>query len=313
MNKSDHPIVIRPAVLEATHGSADNPLTIGDIKIPAYVLANGQRVLSQRGLVTALGISRGSARTGKGGGARLASIISLEGIKSRSQKDLTAVLANPIHFIPPQGGRVSFGYEATILADICDAVLDARAAKTLPPGKEYLAAQCEVLVRGFARVGIIALVDEVTGFQEIRDKTALRAILDQFLRKEFAAWAKRFPDEFYRQIFRLKNWEWRGMKVNRPRIVAVYTNDLVYDRLAPGLRDELDRRNPKDEKGNRRVKQHQWFTDEIGHPALAQHIHALMALQRAATNWGQFYRSVQRSFPQYGETMTIDFDEADPV
>jgi len=49
-------------------------------------------------------------------------------------------------------------------------------------------------VRGFARVGIIALVDEATGYQEVRNKLALQAILDAFLRKELAAWAKRFPD-----------------------------------------------------------------------------------------------------------------------
>lgn len=45
-------------------------------------------------------------------------------------------------------------------------------------------------------------------------------------------WAKRFPDEFYKQICRLKGWQWRGMKVNRPSVVAQYTTDLVYERLA---------------------------------------------------------------------------------
>jgi len=40
----------------------------------------------------------------------------------------------------------------------------------------------------------VALVDEATGYQEIRDRLALQAILDRFLRKELAAWAKRFPD-----------------------------------------------------------------------------------------------------------------------
>jgi hypothetical protein len=70
-----------------------------------------------------------------------------------------------------------------------------------------------------ADVGIIALVDEATGYQEVRDKLALQAILDAYLRKELAAWAKRFPDTFYRQIFRLRSWQWKGMKVNRPQVV----------------------------------------------------------------------------------------------
>jgi hypothetical protein len=73
----------------------------------------------------------------------------------------------------------------------------------------------------------------------IRDRLALQAILERFLATEFAAWAKRFPDEFYQQIFRLRGWNWRGMKVNRPQVVANHTKDLVYSRLAPGILREL--------------------------------------------------------------------------
>lgn len=71
----------------------------------------------------------------------------------------------------------------------------------------HIAAQADILIRGFATVGIIALVDEVTGYQEIRDRAALHKILDQYLEKEHAKRSKRFPDEFYREIFRLRDWE----------------------------------------------------------------------------------------------------------
>lgn len=162
-----------------------------------------------------------------------------------------------------------------------------------------------MLVRGFARVGIVALVDEVTGYQEIRDRQALQAILDKYLRESFAAWAKRFPDEFYREMFRLKGWQWRGMKVNRPSVVGHYTRDLVYERLAPGLIQELEVRNPKDEKGNRKVKHHQFLTDEIGHPALAQHLYAVIGFMRASSNWDQFYRLMQRAYPKRDTTMLL--------
>jgi hypothetical protein len=111
-------------------------------------------------------------------------------------------------------------------------------------------------MRALAHVGIIALVDEATGYQEVRDRLALQEILDKFLLKEFATWAKTFPDEFYKEIFRLHGWQWRGMKVNRPQIVAHYTKDLVYARLAPGILAELEKRNPKDERGYRKAKHH---------------------------------------------------------
>jgi len=74
------------------------------------------------------------------------------------------------------------------------------------------AERSRVFLNIFAKIGIIALIDEATGYQEVRDKNALQEILDKYLRKEYAAWAKRFPDEFYIEMFRLKGWKWKGMK-----------------------------------------------------------------------------------------------------
>ena len=166
-------------------------------------------------------------------------------------------------------------------------------------------------MRGFARVGIIALVDEATGYQEVRDRQALAEILDKFLRKEFAAWAKRFPDEFYQEIFRLRHWEWRGMKVNRPQIVAHYTKDLVYARLTPGILKELEIRNPLDEHGHRKAKHHQWLTDDIGHPRLAQHLYGVVGLMRAAEQWDEFMSMVDKAYPRRGDTLQLSLFKDD--
>ena len=138
---------------------------------------------------------------------------------------------------------------------------------------------------------------------------ALQAILDQFLRKELAAWAKRFPDEFYQQIFRLRGWEWKGMKVNRPQVVAKYTNDFVYERLAPGILEELQRRNPKDGKGQRRSAHHQWLTEDVGDPALAQHLYAVIGLMRASNTWEQFKTMLVRAFPKRGNTLELRLED----
>jgi hypothetical protein len=80
---------------------------------------------------------------------------------------LREVTVNPIKFRAPKG-KMAYRYEATVLADICDAVLLARKARMLQKQQLHIADQCEILMRGFARVGIIALVDEVTGYQEFR-------------------------------------------------------------------------------------------------------------------------------------------------
>lgn len=289
-------------VLKATHGSPDKPLKIGDIEIPCYVLEDGTRVLSGRGMQTALSL-------GQRHGALLKGFLSKQNIKPFINDNLAMALSSPIRFIRPgRGGKLAVGYEATKLVDICDALLSARKAGILTPKQLIIASQCEILTRAFAKVGIIALVDEATGYQEIRDRLALQAILDKFLRKELAAWAKRFPDEFYTQIFRLKNWQWKGMKINRPSVVGKYTQDIVYERLAPGILKELEVRNPKDDRGHRPAKHHQWLTEDIGHPALAQHLYAVVGLMRIADTWDQFYRLLQRAFPKKMETLPLLLD-----
>jgi hypothetical protein len=92
--------------------------------------------------------------------------------------------------------------------------------------------------------------------------------------------------------------EWLSISGKRPSIVGTYTTDLVYERLAPGIVAELEERNPKNERGKRRGKHHQWLTDDVHHPALAQHLHAVIGLMRASGNWDQFYRMMDRAFQE---------------
>jgi len=151
--------------------------------------------------------------------------------------------------------------------------------------------------------------DPPTG--EVRDRLALQEMLDRYLLRELAAWAKRFPDKFCRQIFRLRGWEWKGMKVNRPQVVAHYTNDFVWERIAPGLLDELRHRMPKDDKGRNKGRYPQLLTDEVGNPALAQHLHAVTALMTAARNWDEFKRMMNTAFPKKGTNLEFNFTMPD--
>ena len=80
-----------------------------------------------------------------------------------------------------------------------------------------------------------------------------------------------------------------------------YTNDLVYERLAPGVLDELKERTPRFPSGTLRNKYFQWFTPEFGHPKLKEHLIGVMALMRAAPNWGAFKRALQRAYPKLNE------------
>lgn len=286
-------------VLKATHGDATRPLKIGDLEIGCYVLENGTRVLSGRGMQSALGL-------GQRHGALLRGFLEKGNLKPYINDEIANALDSPIRFVRPgRGGKLATGYEATILADICDSILSARKSGALTEKQLLIAEQAEILTRAFAKVGIIALIDEATGYQEVRDRFALQKILDQYLRKEFAAWAKRFPDEFYKEMFRLRGWEIKPLSVNKPQVVGKYTTNIVYERLAPGIVEELEKKNPKNERGQRKTRHHQWLTDDVGHPALAQHIYAVMGLMRASKTWDQFMTLLNSAYPKKGQTIPL--------
>lgn len=280
-------------------------IRIGELSIQCAVLPDGRRVLSQRGVGRALGRGYGGAdwRRGDGGGI-LPFYIAAKTLIPFISNDLLVLVKDPIPYQHGKGGGVAHGIEASALPQICDVWLKAREAGVLSEPQKVVAAKAEVLMRGLAHLGVVALIDEATGYQEVRDRQALQAILDKYLAKELAAWAKRFPDDFYREIFRLRGWAWNQLR--RPGVVAAWTKDLVYARLAPGILGELEARNPITEKGRRKSRHHQWLTEDIGHPALAQHLHAVIGLMRASDTWDSFKRLVDRAFPKKGDNLGLD-------
>lgn len=118
----------------------------------------------------------------------------------------------------------------------------AKTANVLVGDQVPLADMAEILYDGLADLGIIALFDEATGFQEVRDRNELYRILETYIAKELLPWTKRFPDEFYRELFRLRGWAYSPMTVKRPKLVGYLTNQLIYQQLPTGVLEALSRR-----------------------------------------------------------------------
>lgn len=195
---------------------------------------------------------------------------------------------------------------------ICEVFLRARDAGALRKSQKHIADQADILIRGLAHVGIIALVDEATGYQADRGKEELQQILKMFILEEQARWIKRFPDEFFELLFEMKGWTWNQVTQKKPVVVGKYINDIVYARLAPNILDELKKKNPTNEKGRRKGKHHQWLTDDIGHPKLQQHLSGAMALMRASgKNWTNFKRMLERAYPKFGDNYKLPFKDDD--
>ncbi len=173
--------------------------------------------------------------------------------------------------------------------------------------KWWVTFRCNLTVRALSRVGITALIDEVTGYQEIRDRQALQKILDKYITDELAKWTKTFPDEFYQELFRLKGLEYPTANGKKPSYVGHWTNDIVYDRLAPGVKNELKKKNPRQQKtGTRRHKHHQLLTRDYGHPELKELLSNAIFMMKACSSWGQFTALLNKAKPKYGNTIEMD-------
>jgi hypothetical protein len=85
---------------------------------------------------------------------------------------------------------------------------------------------------------------------------------------------------------------------------------IVYARLAPGVLEELRRKNPVTEKGYRENKHFQYLTSN-GHPALTRHLHELIGMARpfAVGEWERYYDLVNRTFPKINTTLLQPFAE----
>ncbi len=282
-------------------------LHIGTVVLPCFVLDDERRVLSQRGLAIALGMKPGGHPNQR---PRMMRFTEGKAIAPFVSDELRAAVNEPIEFLKEDSSR-ALGYEATILADLCNAVFLARKAGVLQPQQLHIADRCETLMMGFARVGLIALVDEATGFQYARERRALAEILKRFIAENLSEWVKTFPDDYYKEMFRLRGIAVGEVLTQRPRFFGGLTNEIVYKRLAPAVLEELQRKNPRTGK-SRRTKHHQWLTRDVGHPKLTAHLSVVVALMKLSNDWDSFIDKLDRVAAKYNHTISLPFwDEAD--
>ncbi len=286
--------------------SHEGELHLGGTIIPCYVLEDGTRVLSSSAMQKALKVQGDSSNPS---GTRLARYLNQKTLKSFIYKD-----KDPGHFKPIicyKGEQKINGYEATVLADICDAFLEARKNIQLSARQAIIAEQCEILIRGFARVGIIALVDEATGYQYEREKDELQKVLKAFISEELLPWQKRFPDIYYKELFRLNGWNFtiNGIQ-KRPGVIGKWTNTLIYEQLPNGVLEKLKKQTPKSSKGNYTARFHQNLTLDIGEPTLTAQINQIVTLFQLSDNmkhmWEQFDKLNKRKQEQLQQPFSFD-------
>jgi hypothetical protein len=238
-------------------------LPIGDVELDCAVLEDGTRVLSERAIHRAFGSKRGGShwKRMRQGGANLPSFLSANNLAEFIPAQLGAALADPVRYHVGPGGSVANGIKAELLPDICGVWLAARRDDKLLPSQEHLAKQSEILMQAFAKVGIIALIDEATGYQLDRAHDALRLLLTRYIAEGLQKWLHTFPDTFFAELDRLYGNPKTSPR-SRPQYYGGFINKYVYDPIENGyVKAELDKLNITDE-GKRRARFHQWLTDE---------------------------------------------------
>lgn len=270
-------------------------LTIGDAEIPCAVAEIDGRVVRLVVQREVVGLLTGNKKGDLDRYLRPKNLLPFVPEKFRDKP------LDQATYIVEMNGKKAHGYDGEDIVDICRMYLDARKKNALLPNQIQLADRAEIIVTALAKTGITALIDEVTGYQQVRARDALQAYIDRVIRKELAAWAKRFPDEFYEQMYRLKKWSWSANSTKHPMLAAKYTADIIYSRLGPTVLEELRKVNPRTPKGHRKHKHHQWLTDDVGHPQLAQHLYAVIGLMRISDSWEQFKVILNRAYPKQDE------------
>ena len=205
----------------------------------------------------------------------------------------------------------------TLLPQVAEVYLKFRDAKLrereeIPARYERMVTAADVLVRALANVGIIALVDEATGFQRDRAANALAEILEKFIAKELRPWVATFPKEYYAQLFRLRGLDFPRDTVRRPRYFGHLTNDIIYARLAPKVLEELKNATPRTPDGRHKHQLRRRLTEEFGHPKLREHLASVITAMQLSSGYDDFISKLDRVKPRFGDTLPLPFDGEKP-
>ena len=229
-----------------------------EMKIPVYVLDDGRRIISRTGATSFL--------TDDKGGGNLESYTGIQALQPYMPADLSGMM---VEFnLPEVVNKTVKGMEAETFVEICQAYVSAWQHGALQSdAQQKIAIRATMFLSACAKVGIVALIDEATGFQYERPLDALQIKLRLFLAQEMRKWEKTFPDELWEQFGRLTKW--KGGVNSRPKYWGKLVMELIYEYLDPDVAEWLKENAPQPFHGQ---NYHQWLSEQYGLRRLIEHI-----------------------------------------
>ena len=263
------PIVVAEQITLPVRPEAKWPgvLVVTDVELPVYVLEDGRRVITRTGALNFL--------TGGKGGGNLESYLRIRVLEPFLPSDLEDQFFDIL--IPQVVNKSAQAMTASAFIDICRAYARARDTGALTTESQAaIAIRASMLLAAFAKTGIEAAIDEVTGYQYERASDAIQTKLRLFLEEEIRPWEKTFPDELWVQFGRLTRW--RGPIHSRPKYWGKLVMELVYGYLDPDVAEWLRTHAPEPRHGR---NYHQWLSGQYGLRRLTEHIWMLIGLASA--------------------------------
>jgi hypothetical protein len=271
-------------------------LLIGDRNLDVYVLEDGRRLLHKRVMGHALGLK-------SAGGNAFMNTLNSQAVKSQLAEDLVQKIENPVIF-RAFNGELAHGYEALVLIEVCEAIIRAREVGTLTARQQFLAIQSEIIIRAAAKLGIIALIDEATGYSDNKRKDEYRALFQEFLRDEFAQWEQNeYPEKFFDMIYKLYGLKRKNPDSSKhPQFFGKFIRKYIYYPLANShgaILEQLDQKNPVVYvNGGRKYRMYQFLTEKVGLPALRAHMWQTIGIGLTVNDSISFDRSFYKAFPE---------------
>jgi hypothetical protein len=260
-------------------------LKILDKEIPVAVLEGEKRVLVQREVV---GLLTGNKKGGLGRYLKPDNLQPYLPDKFKNTPLDQAVCTFKV------GNNTAQAFEAGDINDICNMYIKAREAGALLPSQYKLANAAEAIKNAVAKVGWVALIDEATGYQLVRDKDALRVLVQQYIIEEARDWTKEFYDPFFVELDRIYGNQ-RTISKSRPKYYAKFINSYIYDPIEKGaVLEKLRKLDPVNEKGQRRKRLHQFLNEALGLRVLRDRIAKVTAIMQISPNMRRFKESYER-------------------
>lgn len=295
--------------MKVTH---DGVININDKSLNVAVLEDGTRLITQATYLRSLGRSR-SPKAGTGVHStvdELPFFLQAEALKPFID-DAVREATTPIFYETKTGGQ-GVGYNAVSLPKVAIIYLKHRDAltaegKSIPTKYEKMFLSAEILVRGLAEVGMIALVDEATGYQYDREKYELQKILTAYVSDEIAKWQLTFKIDFYKELLRLWNQPFNPNSIKRPSFVGRLTTKFIYEALPNGVLEKIRDKTPKSEGGNYKYRFHQSLTPELGREHLKAQIIEVTALMSVCDTKQQFLDMFEKKYSkEYQPSLSLN-------